>query len=238
MTALASGNPFGTSYGAPDLKARERTHLRRGLLLSGILHLALLAALVPLWSGGGETLVRTVTGRIDVLPEPPTLLPPLVSPGRPARSGPSPPNGVPVPVLDRVAPVLGDPKPVGIDPVGPWTGNSEATPASPSAGPGPSDPGEDPPEDEFRYFDEPPVAIYSPKPEYPDWAREAGVSGRVLLHVLVGSNGTVRRVVVIRGVTGLSEAARDALARWSFRPARAAGKPVAVWVAVPVEFRL
>jgi protein TonB len=60
----------------------------------------------------------------------------------------------------------------------------------------------------------------------------------VLLHVLVGQDGRVRTVSVIRGVTGLTEEAREALLRWTFRPATAYGRPVAVWVEIPVQFRL
>jgi outer membrane biosynthesis protein TonB len=48
----------------------------------------------------------------------------------------------------------------------------------------------------------------------------------------------VRRVSVVRGVTGLTEAAQEALLRWIFRPARANGQPVMVWVEIPVSFRL
>ena len=59
-----------------------------------------------------------------------------------------------------------------------------------------------------------------------------------MLRVLADRQGSVRRVSVARGVEGLNEAAGDALRRWMFRPARANGSPVAVWVEIPVEFRL
>lgn len=90
----------------------------------------------------------------------------------------------------------------------------------------------------FVYFDEAPVPIHRPDPEYPGWARDNGITGKVLLRVLVDQQGNVRRVAVVRGVEGLTEAAQDALRAWRFRPATNRGRPVAVWVDIPVTFRL
>ena len=90
----------------------------------------------------------------------------------------------------------------------------------------------------FVYFDDAPVPIHRPAPEYPAWARDNGITGKVLLRVLVDQQGSVRRVAVVRGVEGLTEAAQDALRGWRFRPATNRGRPVAVWVEIPVEFRL
>jgi protein TonB len=86
--------------------------------------------------------------------------------------------------------------------------------------------------------DELPVPVFAPTPEYPAWAREAGVTGRVLLNVLVGTDGRVRRVVIEKEENGLGKAAHDGILRWIFRPARSNGAAVATWVAVPVVFRL
>jgi protein TonB len=60
----------------------------------------------------------------------------------------------------------------------------------------------------------------------------------VLLRVLIGSEGTVRNVVVLSGPRLLSENAQEGLYRWRFRPARVMGKPVSVWVEVPVVYVL
>ncbi len=97
---------------------------------------------------------------------------------------------------------------------------------------------DDPGETVFIPRDEEPVAIHAPEPPYPPWAREAGISGSVVLHVLVGRDGHVRRVTVIQDVKGLTEEAKNAVARWVFKPARAGGRAVAVWVAIRVNFRL
>jgi protein TonB len=60
----------------------------------------------------------------------------------------------------------------------------------------------------------------------------------VTLHVLVGKDGRVKNVKVIKGVTGLNEAAIEAMKKWVFKPALSNNKPVAVWVEVPMDFKL
>jgi protein TonB len=118
----------------------------------------------------------------------------------------------------------------------PGTANDPAPDGREPSLPGP--PSEDPPLGAYRPVDELPVPIFAPTPEYPGWAREAGITGRVLLNVLVGADGRVRRVVIDKDENGLGGAAREALLKWVFRPARANGAAVATWVAVPVVFRL
>jgi protein TonB len=75
-------------------------------------------------------------------------------------------------------------------------------------------------------------------PGYPEIARDAGIEGEVLVRVLVGSDGNVKDAVVVQSVFGLDEAARDAARTAVFKPALQQGHPVAVWVVVPIEFRL
>jgi protein TonB len=91
-------------------------------------------------------------------------------------------------------------------------------------------------EDEFVYYEDAPTPITQFKPIYPEMAREAKVEGRVVLHVLVGRDGRVKNVKVIRSVTMLDQAAVDAVSKWVFKPALSNNKPVSVWVEVPVDF--
>jgi len=93
-----------------------------------------------------------------------------------------------------------------------------------------------PSEGEFVYYDEEPVPVTRIEPVYPEFAKEAQIEGRVTLHVLIGTDGRVASVRVIKGVTGLNEIAVGAVKHWVFRPARCVGKPVAVWVEVPLDF--
>jgi protein TonB len=58
------------------------------------------------------------------------------------------------------------------------------------------------------------------------------------VHVLI--DGRVGDVVVqeTAGHPDLDQAAADAVRRWRFDPARRGNDPVAMWVLLPVEFRL
>lgn len=93
-----------------------------------------------------------------------------------------------------------------------------------------------PMEGEFVYYESAPRPITQAPPQYPIFAREAGIEGTVILHLLVGKDGRVKRVRVARGVTGLNEAAAEAAKQWVFSPALCNNKPVAVWFESPVHF--
>ena len=75
-------------------------------------------------------------------------------------------------------------------------------------------------------------------PEYPDIARQSGIEGTVQLQALVGKDGKVKDVKVMKGIPVLDDAAVTAVKQWVFKPALTNNKPVAVWVAVPVRFSL
>jgi TonB family protein len=90
---------------------------------------------------------------------------------------------------------------------------------------------------ETSCFDVPPEPIARPQPRYPRPAKEAEIQGWVFLHVLIGPDGLARRINVHRGITELNDAAVAAVRRWTWDPARLAGRPVCVWIEVPVEFR-
>lgn len=75
-------------------------------------------------------------------------------------------------------------------------------------------------------------------PDYPGLARAAGIEGTVLVRVLVGEDGFVKKSILLQSVLALDEAALDASATAVFRPARQQERPVAVWVVIPIEFRL
>lgn len=85
-----------------------------------------------------------------------------------------------------------------------------------------------------------PNYLRNPAPVYPTLARERGYEGTVILEVEVLSSGACGLVRILRssGYDLLDETARQALARWRFKPAVRAGMPVTVWVEIPVTFRL
>jgi protein TonB len=81
---------------------------------------------------------------------------------------------------------------------------------------------------------------YQVRPSYPRTARRLGVQGTTLLSVFVTVDGRVGEVVVRQsaGHPDLDEAAADAVRRWRFEPARRGAEAIAMWVLLPVEFRL
>jgi protein TonB len=82
-----------------------------------------------------------------------------------------------------------------------------------------------------------PVPAKTVQPAYPEFAREAQIVGMVVLHVLVGTEGGVEDVKLVRGVTGLNDAAMDAVRQWIFEPAKdEAGNPVPAWYEAKFDF--
>ena len=79
-----------------------------------------------------------------------------------------------------------------------------------------------------------------PDPLYSEEARKTKLQGSVLLAVLVGLDGRVKDVRVIRGLgMGLDENAVQAVRNWQFLPAKnEAQHPVASWIKVETMFRL
>ena len=100
----------------------------------------------------------------------------------------------------------------------------------------PSD--EDPAFGTYVYAEELPEVITKVNPVYPEMAREANVDGTVMIQALVGKDGKVHDVRVVKSIPLLDKSAEDAVRLWVFKPALANNKPVAVWVGVPVRFSL
>ena len=82
--------------------------------------------------------------------------------------------------------------------------------------------------------------LKNPKPVYPTKARKRGMEGRVVLRVMVRRDGKVKSVKVETGsgFTLLDRAAKAAVLRWRFAPAKRSGMAVEGTVLVPFDFRL
>jgi D-alanyl-D-alanine endopeptidase (penicillin-binding protein 7) len=78
------------------------------------------------------------------------------------------------------------------------------------------------------------------KPNYPDADLKARHQGTVDLSFLIGADGKVKenKVAKSSGHPGLDEAARGALAKCSFKPALAEGKPAQAWTKVSYVWQL
>ncbi len=77
-------------------------------------------------------------------------------------------------------------------------------------------------------------------PSYPSLARKRGQEGTVILQVLVNREGRVDdlEIETSSGFGQLDRAALSAVSKWSFEPGRQGEERVAMWVRVPVTFKL
>lgn len=75
---------------------------------------------------------------------------------------------------------------------------------------------------------------------YPSVARRRGLSGTVLLHVLVSTDGKGQKFKVAKssGHAVLDKAALRSVRNWLFEPNTRNGVPQVSWVSFPVEFKL
>lgn len=85
-----------------------------------------------------------------------------------------------------------------------------------------------------------PQGGYQVRPSYPATPRRLGIQGTTLLRVHVLADGRIGNVLVEKsaGHPELDDAATDAVKRWRFDPARRGSDAVAMWVLLPVEFKL
>ena len=81
------------------------------------------------------------------------------------------------------------------------------------------------------------LLIHRVDPEYPAAARPENLQGIIVLHVVVGSDGTVVNSRALNGPDVLAQSAVDALRWWRFEPYRVDGRPVVVETTVAVEFK-
>jgi periplasmic protein TonB len=88
-------------------------------------------------------------------------------------------------------------------------------------------------------LDKAPSARTQLPPGYPHSAKQAGLSGEVVVEFLVDETGAVSHPVVIRSSDRVfEEASLRAVLKWRFEPGRRDGRIVRFRMAVPVVFRL
>ena len=76
------------------------------------------------------------------------------------------------------------------------------------------------------------------EPPYPPLAKAAGIQGSVEFTVLIGKDGAVQNVQLVRGHPLLVNAAKDAVMQWKYRPTYLNGNAVSVIAPVIVAFTL
>jgi len=80
--------------------------------------------------------------------------------------------------------------------------------------------------------------LYNPKPPYPPISRRRGEQGKVMVRVLVGVDGQVKKSEVLKssGFDRLDQGAVNGVLKWRFVPSKRGGVPQETWVEVPVIF--
>lgn len=220
--------------GANPAESGWRYGLRFALVLAG--HGALL------WGGlelaarpEARALAREITVRL--LETPPAATPvdrptPPPPPSPPPKPAPPPMRTAPTPVL-TAAPEA--PTPSTAFTVAPTPPAPRTEPVAPAAAPAPAAP---PALITAARFDADYLA--NPKPAYPPSSRRLGEEGKVLLRVHVGPDGAPLAVELKQssGFDRLDTAARAAVERWRFVPAKRGQDAIDSWVTVPIVFSL
>ena len=188
---------------------------------------------------------KPIVTPLPKLEPPPDVARPMRAPApAPHRAAP-PPEPAPTPAAaptDAASSTVASTPPTSApspSPAGPGLSLVDSTPApasAPSTGPAVASIPRDTPLTTVAR----PTGGYQVRPAYPATARRLGVQGTTLLRVHVLDDGRVDAVDVEEsaGHPDLDQAAADAVRRWRFEPARRGNDAVAMWVRLPVQFRL
>jgi TonB family protein len=80
--------------------------------------------------------------------------------------------------------------------------------------------------------------VHQVLPTYPDEAKSEHIQGTVVLHAIIGKDGSVRDLQLISGNCFLVESAMDAVKHWRYSPTLLAGSPVEVDTTIQVVYAL
>lgn len=88
-------------------------------------------------------------------------------------------------------------------------------------------------------FDTPPRPVKTKPPQYPDNMRAQGMSGVVVVSMVIDEGGKVMACEVAKTSNeAFSNPALDAVRGWTFEPAKVGGKAVRAKVSVPLKFEV
>ena len=87
--------------------------------------------------------------------------------------------------------------------------------------------------------DETPVPLRVTPIPYPDAARTKGIGGRLVVEFVIGRDGRVESIRIIKSPhSSFSSAARSTIRTWRFKPGRNKGVPVRVRARKTIEFKI
>jgi protein TonB len=82
------------------------------------------------------------------------------------------------------------------------------------------------------------LLVHKIMPSYPPSARQAHISGSVVLQAVISKEGSIEDVRVVQGDPLLTSAAMDAVKQWRYKPYFLNGQPVEVETIITVNFNL
>lgn len=80
--------------------------------------------------------------------------------------------------------------------------------------------------------------IHMVQPVYPKEAKEAHISGTVVVRGVIAKDGSLQQVEYVSGPEELKQAAIDAVTQWRYKPTTLAGNPVEVDTTIELVFSL
>jgi protein TonB len=83
---------------------------------------------------------------------------------------------------------------------------------------------------------DPAKLVHQVEPSYPLLAKQVRVQGSVVLHAIVGRDGSIQSLQTISGHPMLVAAALDAVRQWRYKPTYLGGQPVEVETTITVNF--
>jgi TonB family protein len=80
--------------------------------------------------------------------------------------------------------------------------------------------------------------VHQVSPVYPDLAKQAHISGTVVLHAVIAKDGTIEQLEYVSGPPLLMHSAMDAVRQWRYRPVILNGEVVEVDTTISVVYPL
>jgi TonB family protein len=245
MTDEQKKPPATRTSGEPELpltvmemiaheEAQDRKFLRVALLLAAIFHVVLFAITFPTFAAAIKE-VKQVKAKVYVVKQVKFKQPPPRQDQQQILRPKSKKVPIPDPTPDEPEPIRDDVNEADIDFIADDNlilGVPDAAPPPPSEPTGP-----------IRFVVggkiTEPEKLSGPVPLYPEAARRARIQGVVVLECIIGKNGDVTDVKVLRGLPlGFTESAVDAVRSWKFKPSTLNEKPVEVLYILTVRFNL
>jgi periplasmic protein TonB len=190
-----------------------------------------------------EMISQSIEPPKPILPPPaPVPPPPPPEPVRVNKAVVLPPAPQPLAIADPTpapnAPVVTPSPPAPLPPISAPVAASTAPASSaptsaPAAAAAPPAPRVELPRGDADYLN-------NPKPPYPPVSKRLAEQGRVVVRVFVGEDGMPQKTELrtSSGYERLDATAVATVMRWRFRPGTRGGQPEAMWINVPIDFKL